>query len=163
MNAPKPLKTVVIERTKDGRPAPIRITTDDTSKANIDRIPDHVRRIEAEPTQPTPVQQQQANAARPAATDKGPNFNATPEQFEAITKCVERYTDIVGRASFDRLSLHMDLTVCTTAGVLDPEELRKASLADFLHDIAGIDNHLDRRTGTLRDCFCPRCAPQGGA
>lgn len=167
MLSPKPLKTVVIERTKDGRPAPIRITTDDTSKANIDRILDHVRKIEAEatPSQPTPCQQQQAKAAPAAATGVGPNFNATREQFQAIEKCVARYTDIVGAASFDQLTLRMDLTACTTAGVLDPEFLYKAPLADFLHDIGGIERHIDRRTGALRDCFYPRNAPlpEGGA
>jgi hypothetical protein len=62
------------------------------------------------------------------------------------------------RASF-RAELGMDLTATHANGCpLRLEELLAAPPADFAHDVFGIREHIDRDTGTLRDCFLPRYA-----
>jgi len=59
----------------------------------------------------------------------------------------------------DRLTLSMDLTACHANGCpLKLQELLEADRFNFMHDIAGIQRHMDRRTGELRDFFCPRFA-----
>jgi hypothetical protein len=65
----------------------------------------------------------------------------------------------------DRLSLAMDLTATHANGCpMDFAKLLAADDFNFKHDIVGIVNHIDRRTGELTDHFFPRCAqPQGVA
>lgn len=40
------MNTVIINRTRNGKPAPIRIVADDTSPVNVQRILEHIARIE---------------------------------------------------------------------------------------------------------------------
>lgn len=55
------------------------------------------------------------------------------------------------------LQLIMDLTACHKNGCpLDLVGLLDAPDADFKHDIIGIQQHIDRTDGTLRDFFLPR-------
>ncbi len=59
----------------------------------------------------------------------------------------------------DRLECEMDLTAAHLNGCpLDLKRLRDAPEYDFHHDISGIRQHIDRNTGTLLNCFLPRCA-----
>lgn len=41
---------------------------------------------------------------------------------------------------------------------LDLEGLRDANEYDFVHDVVGINHHLNRRNGELKDFFLPRYA-----
>jgi hypothetical protein len=51
----------------------------------------------------------------------------------------------------------LDLTCCHfSAQKLRLDELLDANDADFAHDIAGINRHLDRVNYTLKDGFSPR-------
>ena len=60
-------------------------------------------------------------------------------------------------ARFDRLSASMDITACHANGnPLRLEELLGADDFNFAHDFYGIQAHLDRQSGELRDCFVPR-------
>jgi hypothetical protein len=53
----------------------------------------------------------------------------------------------------------MDLTACHKNGcALDLIGLLDASERDFKHDIDGIQRHIDRNDGSLKDCFLPRYA-----
>ena len=53
----------------------------------------------------------------------------------------------------------MDVTACHANGTkLDLEKLLNFPDFDFLHDVAGIRNCIDRETGKLTKCFLPRCA-----
>ena len=78
---------------------------------------------------------------------------------------VEEIRDIVKRVQrecpglFDTMTLTMDLTACHRNGCpLKLAELAAADTPNFIHDVAGIAQHIDRVTGELRDCFVPRYA-----
>lgn len=64
--------------------------------------------------------------------------------------------------SSDKLTIIMDLTACHLGGCrLKLREMAAASperAFDLLHDVYGINRHIDRETGELRDCFLPRFA-----
>lgn len=58
-----------------------------------------------------------------------------------------------------RLEVTMDLTACHLNGCpLDLDGLLNAGQGDFMHDVAGIMRHINRRTGQLENCFLPRYA-----
>lgn len=53
----------------------------------------------------------------------------------------------------------LDLQACHFhACRLDLDAMIRASNYDFMHDIMGINRHLDRDTLKLKDCFLPRFA-----
>lgn len=53
----------------------------------------------------------------------------------------------------------VDLTLCHVNGCpLNLDKFLDAPEFDFMHDIVGIRDKLDRKTGALNDCFLPRCA-----
>lgn len=86
------------------------------------------------------------------------NLNALPKDSMTILRIVERTAKLV-RDPIDRLALDMDITAAHLNGCpLKLAELLEARDSDFLHDIAGIARHLDRKTGKLTDCFVPRYA-----
>lgn len=63
------------------------------------------------------------------------------------------------RIDYPLLDCSMDLTACHANGCpLDLPRLESADDANFGHDVFGIRRHLDRTTGSLTQCFIPRCA-----
>lgn len=52
--------------------------------------------------------------------------------------------------------IKMDLIACHLTCPLRLNDFLDASDTDFVHDIAGINRHLDHATFELRDCFSPR-------
>jgi len=60
----------------------------------------------------------------------------------------------------DRLTVLLDVTTCHSQGQpLRLDDLLGADDFNFMHDIGGINRHLDRKTGQLLDGFRPRfCA-----
>lgn len=64
------------------------------------------------------------------------------------------------KASYkDITDMEMNITATHLNGCrLDLLKLLSADDFNFYHDIFGINQHLDRNTGALRDCFVPRCA-----
>lgn len=60
-----------------------------------------------------------------------------------------------------RITTIMDLDSLSYAG-LDISALLEMPDPDFMHDMVGIANHMDRSTypAKLGDCFWPRFAPQ---
>ena len=59
----------------------------------------------------------------------------------------------------DAKTIQMDLTACHKYGCkLDLEKMLMTRGVDLLHDVMGINRHLDRDTGNLTNNFHPRCA-----
>ncbi len=56
------------------------------------------------------------------------------------------------------IDAHMDIDYTDQSNPLDLQKLLDFNAHDFIHDIAGIRRHLDRRTLKLTDCFSPRCS-----
>lgn len=57
----------------------------------------------------------------------------------------------------DLIQIDMDVTACHANGCpLDLEKLLNFPNFDFMHDIVGIRDHLNRQTGKLERCFLPR-------
>jgi hypothetical protein len=53
----------------------------------------------------------------------------------------------------------MDIAACNANGCkLKLEEFLAAPGFDFIHDVIGIQRHINRETGQLGDCFLPRYA-----
>lgn len=91
------------------------------------------------------------------------SFDVTREDAAVITMIAARafrlYYQTSG-AAMPRgaiVDIMMDVEATHASGNrLDLVRLLAADDANFLHDITGIRNHLDRATGELRDCFVPR-------
>jgi len=82
-------------------------------------------------------------------------FDATAEEYETITHICDR-VGWIGRGKFD---LAMDIAATHRNGCeLDLDKLLNFPEFDFYHDIQGIREHIDRKTGKLRDFFLPRCS-----
>jgi hypothetical protein len=89
------------------------------------------------------------------------DFHANPMDQARIHDIVHRAERLYAEHghTVDRISLSMDLTATHLNGCpLDLDKLLAAPDFDFVHDIEGITDHLDRDTGKLTRCFLPRCA-----
>jgi len=82
----------------------------------------------------------------------------TEEQKDDYQRCVERIlTDCNDLYSGDRLLVEMDLAALHSQCPLNFKGLAEFPEEDFLHDVLGFVNHIDRETGELCDGFVPRC------
>lgn len=91
------------------------------------------------------------------------NFKVSKEDRVLIEKIVTRYQTIVRRGGkmplIDHVDREMDIAACHANGTpLLLAELLAAKEFDFMHDIIGIQRHINRETGKLNDHFLPRCA-----
>ena len=77
------------------------------------------------------------------------------EDLDIIVKIAER-ADKKGILVFDRLSLMMDLGCANEEFHLRLEDLLNASDGDFVHDVCGIMNNLNRETKKMGNFFTPR-------
>ena len=83
------------------------------------------------------------------------NFDINDHETRVIGKIAARATKMY--PFLDHLATMMDLTIVHANGnPLRLDDFLEAQDFDFMHDIAGIHNHLDRKTGQLKDCFSPR-------
>jgi hypothetical protein len=93
------------------------------------------------------------------------NWNASESDIRTINKITDRAVAIAASRGdcLDRASLMMDVTACHLNGnPLKLEALSEADDFNFIHDVYGICNHIDRESGHLRDCFSPRFSvPEG--
>ena len=85
---------------------------------------------------------------------------ATKEDFEKAALVLDRYEEKAPpSARWDRVSMLMDLIACHTHGCpLDWDAMLSCDMLNLSHDVCGINRHIDRETGELRDCFVPRMA-----
>lgn len=89
------------------------------------------------------------------------NMHTSNEDSKAIIAIMLRAASLISfdQLDTDRLSVTMDLSACHVNGCpLDLAGLLASSNGDFLHDVCGIIQHIDRKTGALRNCFLPRYA-----
>lgn len=89
-------------------------------------------------------------------------FTASKEDKAIIKKIASRaaeiYKDQYGM-EVDVVDIDMDLEACHCNGCyLDLERMLSGRERDLMHDITGINEHLNRETGALEDCFLPRHA-----
>jgi len=83
------------------------------------------------------------------------SFKATPEEHETISRIVARARTI--NPELETLCTTMDITAAHANGnPLDLARLEAFPNFDFMHDVVGIVNHLDRETGKLKNFFVPR-------
>ncbi|PKN20403.1 MAG: hypothetical protein CVU71_01020 [Deltaproteobacteria bacterium HGW-Deltaproteobacteria-6] len=84
-------------------------------------------------------------------------WNATQDDMELIQKIAKR--GFCRKLYADALALSMDIAATHLNGCpLKLKEWLKADDFNFFHDIYGIYNNLDRKTGRLKNCFLPRFA-----
>lgn len=87
-------------------------------------------------------------------------FTASKEEMKAIGKTADRAISFYGPHKIDRQSLVMDIEAVHCNGC----PLRLAEMADWnrdfdvMHDVSGIINTLDRKTGKIVGLFNPRFA-----
>lgn len=87
-------------------------------------------------------------------------FGETTEKEEnAVQIILDRYESIIRRHGgelVDRAGAMMDLLATHYTNPLELSSLAWAKDSDLMHDMAGINRHLDRKTGKLTDGFLPR-------
>nr|DAL85278.1 MAG TPA: TNF receptor-associated factor 3-interacting protein domain, interleukin 13 receptor [Caudoviricetes sp.] len=89
------------------------------------------------------------------------NFSAVPEEMEVIEKIAKRATEVYSThgVHLELLDVIMDITATHLNGCpLRLDELLNFPDFDFIHDISGIRQHLNRKTGALEHLFLPRSA-----
>lgn len=90
------------------------------------------------------------------------NWRCSREELDCVSRIVGRALVLYRRANgrcLDSMSTEMDVLAAHLNGCpLDLFRLEKFPDFDFMHDVVGIINHIDRKTGKLGDCFVPRCA-----
>lgn len=74
--------------------------------------------------------------------------------MQAIDKIVIRARLLM--PTIDRLSLFMDLEYIHNTIGLELNDLLNTDNSNFIHDIVGITNNINRLTGRLENCFVPR-------
>jgi len=96
------------------------------------------------------------------------NWDCSREDFDLIHKIADRAgaiyasqnprASVVDKARYLRSTM-MDVNACHANGCpLMLKELLEAKGFDFTHDIQGITDHIDRRTGKLDGSVLPRYA-----
>lgn len=89
------------------------------------------------------------------------SFEATKEERAAVRRIATRAVKVYAADGIiiDHTSTVMDLLATHANGCpLDFAKLESADEFNLAHDITGIANHLDRRTGKLTGYFLPRSA-----
>lgn len=80
-------------------------------------------------------------------------------QLDLIGNIADRAVQVYASHNIraERLDFIMDITTVHFGGnKLRLTDLLEADEFNFIHDIAGINRHLDRATGKLTDAFSPR-------
>lgn len=76
---------------------------------------------------------------------------------DIVDRAIKLHKKNTGNA-LDKMSLHMDISAANVGCPLDLTKLFKADNFNFVHDVYGIMNHIDRKTGKLTRSFLPRTA-----
>lgn len=85
-----------------------------------------------------------------------PTLELTLDEDNLISAIVGRYISMKPGFEPRTIQIIMDIAYCHHHAPLDLEGLLQARDADFVHDVSGIINHIDRTTGRMRDLFSPR-------
>lgn len=88
-------------------------------------------------------------------------LNGTKAEHLMAAKIATRAVKIAkahGRKDIKQLDTTMDILATHLNGCpLDFQKLIDADDFNFIHDVFGIQRHLNRKTGKLKNCFLPRC------
>lgn len=84
------------------------------------------------------------------------NLTASKEDTLLIVEIAKKAESFGIRIS--RLNLVMDLTAAHMKCPLELTAMLNGSRFDFMHDVIGIVNNLNRETGEIENCFIPRYA-----
>lgn len=88
------------------------------------------------------------------------NWKCNETDLMKISAIVDRALE-VGKLDPERhkCNLLMDLQACHNNGCkLNLDAMINADDTDLIHDVFGINRHLNRDNGQLEDCFLPRFA-----
>lgn len=89
-------------------------------------------------------------------------FTATDDERAIIERIAKRAVALYrkyGNADVDELDVQMDLEACHCNGCpLRLADMEQADNFNFMHDISGINAHINRYSGKLERCFLPRFA-----
>lgn len=89
-------------------------------------------------------------------------FTATAEEREIIGRIAKRAVALYhkyGNTDVDELDIQMDMEACHCNGCpLRLSEMEQADDFNLMHDVTGINAHLNRETGKLERWFLPRFA-----
>ena len=87
-------------------------------------------------------------------------FTATPAEREIIERIAKRAVALYrkyGNTDVDELDIQMDLEACHCNGCpLRLADMEQADNFNFMHDVTGINVHLNPDSGKLERCFLPR-------
>jgi len=92
-------------------------------------------------------------------------FTTGREECELLRQIAARAAESYKKLGYDvpKVNFLMDLSITNANGCpLRLAEMLTADESDFMHDIAGINRHLNRETGKLEDLFHPRYAARTG-
>ena len=81
------------------------------------------------------------------------------DNINNAAKACERFERLIDDHPLSRSSRLMDLAAADGMNgndLLDWARLLTADGFNFIHDVGGIHQHMDRSTGTIGDCFVPR-------
>lgn len=83
----------------------------------------------------------------------------SPDESLLVTKILSRAQNMAQHVqiAFDHESFYMDLSATHATIPLDLDKLLHMDDFNFAHDVYGIIQHLNRRTGLLQHGFLPRC------
>ncbi len=85
------------------------------------------------------------------------SFDVSKKDNELIRKIIDRACKLLPTFKRDKISITMDVVACHANGnPLDLQKLLEFPDFDFMHDIVGINRHLNRKTGKLMSGFSPR-------
>jgi hypothetical protein len=88
-------------------------------------------------------------------------FTRNPVQADLIRKCAVRAASLYEKAGQTccKLRIEMDLSAANANGCpMDFTKLLGFPDASFMHDVGGIQDHINRTNGRLTASFLPRCA-----
>ena len=86
---------------------------------------------------------------------KSINWDVSTEDARLIARIATRAQKI--NPEYDGVTVAMDLTACHANGcALDLAAMHKADKAALMHDVIGINSHLNHDTGKLSGHFEPR-------
>ena len=81
----------------------------------------------------------------------------TKAEHTLVGKIVDRGWEKLREGYVDRMSMYMDIEAVHSNGCpLDLEKLLAFPEFDFYHELWGIHDNLDRKTGKLENYFLPR-------
>ena len=92
-------------------------------------------------------------------------MDVSKEEDELISKIVDRFLNMLEELNAEHhinvLKLTMDITICHANDTpLDLQGLLEADSLDFMHDVGGIRENMNRKIGKLDNFFVPRYAGQ---